>query len=68
MRDQLNALKALIDAKPPMDDVSAAIVANSAGNVSGVDTLSVFASNPPTQSEVQQIINYLNDLLDTMKR
>ena len=24
--------------------------------------------NPPTQSEVQQIINYLNDLLDTMKR
>ncbi len=30
--------------------------------------ISVFASNPPTQSEVQQIINYLNDLLDTMKR
>ena len=68
MRGQLNGLKALNDAKPSMDQVNDAIAANSAGSVSDIEPLAIFASNPPTQLEVQTVINFLNDMLAAMKR
>ena len=39
-----------------------------AARVNEFEPLTIFASNPPTQTEVQALINQLNDLLDTMKR
>ena len=62
VRDQFNALKALIDAKTSMDDVNAAITANSSANSNSVETTPTYASNPPTQSEVQSVIYKLNEL------
>ena len=77
MRDQFNALKALIDAqaaqiaalqtalnaKTSMDDVNAAIAANSSANVNSVDTLDLNPSDPPTQNDVYQAIYRLNVLI-----
>ena len=68
IRNQLNALKALIDAKPSMDDVNTAIVANSSANSNSVDTLDLNPSDPPTQNDVYQAIYRLNVLIGTLHR
>ena len=68
LRDQLNALKALIDAKPSMDDVNAAIVANSAANPGDITYTQMVPSNPPTQSDLQTVIELLNSLITALKR
>ena len=68
VRDQLNALKALIDAKPSMDDVNAAINENSAANSDSVFYLQLAPSDPPTQSDVQAIIDRLNELITALNR
>ena len=79
MRNQLNALKALIDAltarvqalesgKPSMDDVNAAITANSSTNSNSVDTLDLNPSGPPTQYEVYETIYRLNVLIGALRR
>jgi len=67
LRGQLNALKALIDAKPSTDDMNAAISANSASNVDRIAPMSSGVSDPPTQEEVQQIYNTLNYLINALK-
>ena len=79
LRDQFNALKALIDAltarvqalesgKASMDDVNAAITANSSANSNGVDTLDLNPSDPPTQNDVYSAIYRLNVLIGTLHR
>jgi hypothetical protein len=82
LRDQLNALKALIDAqaaqistlsqqlvsRPTLDDVNAAIAANSAANSDTVFYMQLVPSDPPTQSEVQAIIDRLNELITALNR
>ena len=79
LRDQFNALKALIDAltarvqalesgKASMDDVNAAIVANSSANSNSVDPLDLNPSDPPTQSDVYAAIYRLNVLIGTLHR
>ena len=66
LRDQFNALKALIDAKPSTNDMNAAIAANSAANVDHIGPVSCGVSDPPTQDEVQQIYNTLNYLIGAL--
>ena len=82
LRNQLNALKALIDAqaaqiaalqtalnaKPSMDDVNAAIVANSSANVNSMEGLDNSPSDPPTQGDVLQLYYFGNNLLNALKR
>ncbi len=82
MRDQLNALKALYDAqqlqiaalqtalnaKPSMDDVNAAIAANSSANSNSVEQLDLQPSDPPTQSDVYAAIYRLNVLIGALHR
>ena len=77
MRNQLNALndkieaqaaliaalQTALNAKPSMDDVNAAITANSSANVNNVDTLDLNPSDPPTQNDVYQAIYRLNVLI-----
>ena len=67
LRNQFNALKALIDAKPSMDDMNAVIATNSASNVDHMGPVSCGVSDPPTQDEVQQIYNTLNYLINALK-
>jgi Tfp pilus assembly protein FimV len=82
LRNQLNALKALIDAqaaqiaalqtalnaKPSMDDVNAAIAANSSANVNSMEGLDNSPSDPPTQGDVLQLYYFGNNLLNALKR
>ena len=51
-----------------MDDVNAAIVANSSANSNGVEYVPTYASDPPTQSEVQSVIYKLNELIGGLHR
>ena len=82
VRDQFNSLKALIDAqaaqisalqtalnaKPSMDDVNAAIAANSSANVNSMEGLDNSPSDPPTQGDVLQLYYFGNNLLNALKR
>ena len=82
LRNQFNALKALIDAqaaqiialqtalnaKPSMDDVNAAIAANSSANSNSVDMLDLNPSDPPTQNDVYSAIYRLNVLIGALHR
>ncbi len=67
LRNQFNAHKALIDAKPSTDDMNAAIGVNSAQNVDRMEPMSSGVSDPPTQEEVQQIYDTLNYLINALK-
>ena len=51
-----------------MSDVNSAIVIGAAGNVSSVPDLSLTISNPPTQAQVQAIVDKLNELMTALKR
>ena len=77
MRDQLNALNEAIAAVPagppgPPGEVSAAdLVAeriNNAANPTGVSTLGLAVSDPPTQAEVQALAAKLDALITALRR
>jgi hypothetical protein len=89
LRDQFNALKALIDAqqvtidaqaaqiialtqqlanRPTMDDVNAAITANSSGNCNSMEGIQCQPSDPPTQNEVYSIVYQINLLINALHR
>ena len=61
-------VQALESGKASMDDVNAAINENSAANSDSVFYLQLAPSNPPTQSDVQAIINRLNELITALNR
>ena len=80
MRDQFNALKALIDAQAALiaslsaqladvpNQIAAAIAATSS-NSNGVGNLSLtIGSNPPQQSEVQPIADKVDELINALRR
>ena len=69
LRNQFAGLKELIDEKANTADLMAAIVPNSSGPTAGqIDYLNVAASNPPTQAEVQAIVDKFNDLIVLLRR
>ncbi|MBM3859916.1 MAG: hypothetical protein FJ395_09735 [Verrucomicrobia bacterium] len=43
-------------------------IAGTANNPGAVDTLNISVSDPPTQSEVQDILNKLNELINALQR
>ena len=61
-------VQALESGKPTMDDVNAAIVANSSANSNSVEQLDVQPSDPPTQNDVYSTIYRLNVLIGTLHR
>ncbi len=81
MRNQLNALKALIDAqqaqiaaqqalidqKASMDDVNEAIAAGSARNVDGFSFSGDDISDPPQKVEVEDLQSSLSSLIQALK-
>ena len=75
MRNQLTALKALVDdlqsqldALPTSPDMTNAISDNSAANVNAVTPLNLTVSDPPTAAETQAIADKLNEVLTALWR
>ena len=67
MRCQFNGLAEQIADRPDfglLDD----IINTQTGKPTTVDPLSLTISNPPTQLEVQTIVEAFNNLLDSLKR
>lgn len=64
LRSQFTGLKALIDTKPDLSTVTM----NTAGAVDSVAALALTVSNPPTQAQVQAVVNKINEMLSWMKR
>jgi hypothetical protein len=44
------------------------VLSQSSNNSNGVSTLSLGVSDPPTQSEVQQIVNKVDELIQALRR
>ncbi|MEI6074624.1 MAG: hypothetical protein WCS94_03565 [Verrucomicrobiota bacterium] len=68
LRNQLNALKDLIDGlltSPAMQDL---LDAQAAGACKNVPELNLTVSDPPTQAEVQAIADKMDFLLFNLKR
>ncbi|MEI7730379.1 MAG: hypothetical protein WCO56_12450 [Verrucomicrobiota bacterium] len=82
LREQLNALKAMIDAvnaridalptgyvtQQQLNDAVNGVTANSSGNTNSVATMDFTVSEPPTQWEVGTILNTMNATLQAMRR
>ena len=89
MRDQLNALKALIDAqaaqiatltaqvadlqsqlnqKVSMTDVNTAIQQGASANSNNVITFTDTFSDPPTEAEMQALVDKLNELINQLRQ
>ena len=75
MRNQLTALKALmddlqsqLDALPTSPDLLNAISDNSAANVNALTPLNLTVSDPPTATETQAIVDKLNEVLTALWR
>ena len=64
---QVAALQTTLNAKPSMDDVNAAITANSAANPSDITYTQMVPSDPPTKSDMQTVIEPLNSLITALK-
>lgn len=67
LRGQFSGLAQLIQAKAFEDDCVARLM-SSAQNPVTVDGLALSASDPPTQAELQAVIDKLNELLTSLKR
>ena len=67
LRGQLTSLKALIDNLPTQLDVENADAANCSQNIDSFTPLSLTVSNPPTQSQVQAIVDKLNALIGALQ-
>ena len=73
VRDQLNALKALIDAQAGqianLQGQLAAATAGTSSNSNAVGTLALtINNNPPQQFEVQPIADKLDELINSLRR
>lgn len=71
MRGQLTGLKADIDAVPTtqqMNDAISGAINGTPRNVDSISTLDIGISDPPTQGEVQLILEKLNDLIRGLRR
>jgi hypothetical protein len=68
LRNQFNGLKTLVDARPTTLQMNNAIVSGAAGNCDGVAALALTVSNPPTQAQVQAIVDKFNELLAALQR
>jgi hypothetical protein len=69
LRAQFNALKAEIDElRALLDTRTAEILSNSAAPVTNVNELNIPLSDPLTQSDGLQLMDKVNEMLNTLKR
>jgi hypothetical protein len=67
-RTQFTGLKTLIDEKADSGDLVSIIQSQSAGPVTGVDDLMLVPNNPPTNTDVELVIDKINELLAVLRR
>lgn len=67
LRGQLAGLNDLIYQRPTNADVNDLISQSSASNVDAVAPLTLTISNPPTQAQVQAILNAMNSLIQALQ-
>ena len=73
VRNQFNALKALIDAQAAqiasLQAQLNAAIAGTSSNSNGVSPMNLFiGNNPPQQSDVQPIADKVDELINTLRR
>ena len=70
LRDQFSGLKDYVDdvANDLNMNINDAVANQTAGSVSTVAELSLTVSNPPTQAQMQQVVDKLNQLIHKLKR
>ena len=72
IRNQFNALKALIDAQAAqiasLQAQLNAAIAGTAQNIPGVAALGIVISDPPQQGEVQATADKVDELINTLRR
>lgn len=71
LRDQFNSLNADIQSRATPSqvlDAQATAIASSSNNSNGVGTLDFGISDPPTQSEVQTMLDKINELINALRR
>ena len=70
LRDNFSGLKDYVDdvANDLNMNLNDAIANQTAGGVSTVAELSLTVSNPPTQAQMQQVVDKLNELIHKLKR
>jgi hypothetical protein len=67
LNDNLNTVAGQLANLPTVDTVSDAINAGAARNVDSLGTLTLTISNPPTQAQVQALLNAFNNLVLGLK-
>lgn len=68
LREQFVALKTEIDDRPTHAAVDGIIAGRTSGECVAVDHLDLVVSDPPTQAEVQSIVDKLFELMNALKR
>jgi hypothetical protein len=68
LRDQFNGLKELVDQCVTNQAFDERILSDTACSIGGTEHLNLTVSNPPTQAEVQALVDKLNELIDCLHR
>jgi hypothetical protein len=68
LRDQFNGLKELVDQRVTTQTFDEMIQNDTACSIGGMEQLNLTVSNPPTQAEVQALVDKLNELIDCLRR
>ena len=68
LRNQFAGLKELIDDRPTSADVTTYVLDNTSGKADGVTELSTPISNPPTQAQVEEMRQKINELINALNR
>ena len=68
LRDQLNALKALIDQRPTVDEMNAAILAQTSGPSDMVAIPEIVFSDPPTSGQLRSLQTKVEELMMALRR
>ena len=68
LRNQFAGLKDLIDDRPTSAEMTTYVLDNTSGKVDGVTELSTPISNPPTQAQVEEIRQKINEMLNALNQ
>jgi len=68
LRSQFQGLKYEIDDRVTGPYVDGAVAVQAAANCDTVDNLTATISNPPTQAQVQALVDKLAELMNVLKR
>jgi len=68
LRNQFNGLKTLVDLKATVTGLNDAILTTAKNPQDVVSPLALTISNPPTQAQVQAVLNKLNELITALSR